>query len=140
MNTSSFSIDFSTSVENTASTAVLGTTRTNSNAIFNPTYNQRTKNSNSTSKSQESKTLFGKSNSSSNKTWQGIINDLNSRVDYSATSNGKNAVNITEMNYKEVSSYFRSKMSKDVLSAGTSYYTRGKGSMFRYPEAKAQNV
>ena len=37
------------------------------------------------------------------------------------------------MKYEELSSYFRSKLATEVVDAGEAYYTKGKGSMFRYP-------
>ena len=111
------------------------TKKRKSNVIFNKTYKQVMPEK--VAQEKEEKQLLANNKKTDTKSWQNIIDDLNSKVDYSTTSVTK-SVNTTEMSYSELSAYFASKLSKDALSAGSLYYTKGKGSMFRYKAVEAE--
>ena len=116
------------------------TKKKNKQIVFNPTYNQKSNTPKAVANSEETGELLSDSKSDSNKSWQNIIDDLNSKVDYGMGAASTNSIDINEMSFKELSAYFASKLSQDVISAGSTYYTKGKGAMFRYPDVKREDA
>ena len=87
--------------------------------------------------SQAQNKILDNKNTDLDKSWSPIISDLNSKIDYNTSSTGTTAEKTKYMNFKQLSAYFASKMSQEVLSAGYNYFNSGKGKIWRYtpPEA-----